>query len=62
MKNRGVKIKRLGIILLTIFILMQGAAWAAEFFDATLGDFTDELKTAKEQGKKGIMLFFEEDT
>jgi len=54
--------KRLGIILLTIFILMHGTAWAAEFFDATLGAFTDELKTAKEQGKKGIMLFFEEDT
>ena len=54
--------KRFGIILLTIFILIHGTAWAAEFFDATLGDFTDELKTAKEQGKKGVMLFFEEDT
>ncbi len=62
MENRGVKIKRLGIILLIIFILMHGTAWAAEFFDVTLGDFTDELVTAKEQGKKGIMLFFEEDT
>ena len=54
--------KRFGIILLTIFILMHGTAWAAEFFDATLGDFTDEIRTAKEQGKKGVMLFFEEDT
>ena len=53
--------KKLCIILLFI-ILMQGTAWAAEFFDATLGDFRDELQTAKEQGKKGIMLFFEEDT
>ena len=50
MENRGVGMKRLGVILLTIFILMQGTAWAAEFFDATLGDFTDEIKTAKEQG------------
>lgn len=62
MENRGVEMKKLGIILLTIFILTQGTSWAAEFFDATLGDFTDELKTAKEQGKKGVMLFFEEDT
>jgi hypothetical protein len=62
MENRGACMKRFGIILLTIFILMHGTSWAAEFFDATLGDFTDELKTAKEQGKKGIMLFFEEDT
>jgi thioredoxin-related protein len=62
MGNRGLGMKRAGIILLTILILMHGAAWASEFFDATLGDFTEELKTAQEQGKKGIMLFFEEDT
>ena len=49
--------KRFGIILLTIFILMHGTAWAAEFFDATLGDFTDEIRTAKEQGKKGASCF-----
>lgn len=31
------------------------------FFDQTLGDFTEELKTAREQGKKGILIFFEMD-
>ena len=31
------------------------------FFNSTLGDFTEELATAKEEGKKGIMLFFEQD-
>ncbi|MDH5393981.1 MAG: thioredoxin family protein [Gammaproteobacteria bacterium] len=30
-------------------------------FDQTLGDFTEELVEAKDQGKKGILLFFEMD-
>lgn len=31
------------------------------FFDTTLGDFSDELASAKAQGKKGILLFFEQE-
>jgi len=31
------------------------------FFDQTLGDFSEELLAAKEQGKRGILLFFEMD-
>lgn len=31
------------------------------FFDQTLGDFQDELETARSAGKKGIMIFFEMD-
>ena len=31
------------------------------FFDNTFGDFSEELETAKEQGKKGVMIFFEMD-
>ena len=31
------------------------------FFDATFGDFSEELETAKEQGKQGILVFFEMD-
>jgi thioredoxin-related protein len=31
------------------------------FFDQSLGDFTEELALAKEEGKKGIFLFFEMD-
>lgn len=31
------------------------------FFDQTLGDFQEELDTAREQGKQGIMVFFEMD-
>ncbi len=31
------------------------------FFDATFGDFSEELVNAKEQGKQGILVFFEMD-
>ncbi len=33
---------------------------ATHFFDETFGDFRDELASAREQGKKGIMIFFEQ--
>jgi len=31
------------------------------FFNETFGDFSEELANAKEQGKQGVMLFFEMD-
>ena len=31
------------------------------FFNQTLGDFSEELQIAKEDGKKAVMLFFEQD-
>lgn len=31
------------------------------FFNTTFGDFSEELKNAKAQGKKGVLLFFEMD-
>ena len=31
------------------------------FFNDTWGDFREELQTAREQGKKGILIFFEMD-
>jgi thioredoxin-related protein len=31
------------------------------FFHETWGDFSEELKKAKREGKKGILLFFEQD-
>lgn len=33
----------------------------ANFFDQTLGDFTDDLADAREKGKKGILIMFEMD-
>ena len=32
-----------------------------EFFDQTFGDFSEELVLAKEEGKKGVFIFFEMD-
>jgi thioredoxin-related protein len=48
-------------------LLLGGAAGAVEaprdpyahFFSQTLGDFTEELATARKEGKKGILIFFE---
>lgn len=31
------------------------------FFNQSLGDFSEELQVAKEDGKKAVMLFFEQD-
>jgi thioredoxin-related protein len=31
------------------------------FFDQTFGDFTEELQTARDEGKQGILLMFEMD-
>ena len=31
------------------------------FFSETFGDFSEELETAREQGKKGILIMFEMD-
>jgi thioredoxin-related protein len=53
--------------LLPVFLGLATAVAAAPrdpqeyFFDQTLGDFQDELETARAEGKQGIMLFFEMD-
>ena len=31
------------------------------FFESTFGDYSEELEVAREEGKKGVFLFFEED-
>lgn len=58
----------IGRWMLVVCLLVTGAAGAAAprdpqqyFFDQTLGDFQEELEVAREQGKQGIMLFFEMD-
>lgn len=50
--------------LMMLFCMMATVATAADeraIFDQSLGDYSEELIEAKEQGKKGIMLFFEMD-
>ncbi|MGA7802271.1 MAG: thioredoxin fold domain-containing protein [Gammaproteobacteria bacterium] len=50
------------IALLTIPLVHAAAPRdpSTHFFSQTLGDFQDELATAKAQGKDGILLFFEQ--
>ncbi|SCZ62864.1 thioredoxin family protein [Thiohalomonas denitrificans] len=57
--------------LMPVFVLLWGLVgptYAAGerdpyqyFFNETFGDFTEELQLAKDQGKQGILLFFEMD-
>lgn len=50
-------------VLLSLVLLSatRSAAAAEQFFNQTFGDFTEELETAKDQGKTGILLMFEMD-
>lgn len=53
--------------LLLLAALFAAPVWAetrsveTHFFQSKLGDFKSELETAKNEGKKGIFLFFEMD-
>jgi len=53
----------LAVSLLLLATAALGAVRDPEehFFDATFGDFSEELQNAKDQGKKGILLMFEMD-
>lgn len=54
-------------LFIAFLVLLAGSAWAEtrdpvnHFFQPKFGDFQAELDTAKQQGKKGIFLFFEMD-
>lgn len=55
--------KYIFILLLAASSLTQAEVRDPEsnFFNQTLGDFSEELVQAKETGKKGILLMFEQD-
>lgn len=62
----GLKFRGFGLWLALLWILAiigvtKAQADEMEFFDQTFGDFTEELQTAKEEGKKAIFVFFEMD-
>lgn len=55
-------------VLLLLFVTSGIATSVAEtrdpeshFFNETFGDFSEELATAREEGKKGVLIFFEMD-
>ncbi len=48
-------------LLMPLTLLAAGRDPATHFFNESFGDLQEELETAREEGKKGIMLFFEMD-
>jgi thioredoxin-related protein len=49
------------ILLVSLFLFSQ-IAWAEQsFFDQHLGDFSEELENARDENKKGVLVFFEMD-
>ncbi|WP_456379439.1 thioredoxin family protein [Thiolapillus sp.] len=51
-------------LLALLLVLSVGASASPRdpeqyFFDQSFGDYTEELQTAREQGKKGILIMFE---
>lgn len=50
-----------GLLLLTTFGHAAVRDPAEHFFDQSLGDFSEELETARDEGKKGILIMFEMD-
>lgn len=54
-------------LLIAFFLLFSASSWAETrdplnfFFQPKFGNFQAELDTAKQQGKKGVLLFFEMD-
>ena len=47
------------ITLLCFTIVSKAQAKELAFFDQGFGDFTEELASAKEEGKAGVFIFFE---
>jgi thioredoxin-related protein len=50
------------IVIIAACLLYMATSWAASadsFFDQTLGDFREELESAKKAGKGGVLLMFE---
>ncbi|MBI5330362.1 MAG: thioredoxin fold domain-containing protein [Betaproteobacteria bacterium] len=51
----------LALTLLTLPALAEVRDAQTHFFQAKLGDFKDELATAKQEGKSGVLIMFEMD-
>ncbi|MDH5764528.1 MAG: thioredoxin family protein [Gammaproteobacteria bacterium] len=48
-------------VLIVLFISAQSLAGSSDFFDQSLGDYSDELNIARENGKKAVLIMFEMD-
>lgn len=54
-------ILRLMLPLLLALVSMPGRAAGDAFFQPSFGDFREELEAARSEGKRGLMLVFEQD-
>jgi len=58
-------IQKISLLMLLLFTVTLQAGAPRDpyvyFFQQSLGDYAEELAIAKEEGKKGVMLFFELD-
>lgn len=54
------KISQNFMLLVACFLMLNShQAWSAgEFFDETFGNYQEDLETAKEEGKKGVFVFY----
>jgi thioredoxin-related protein len=57
------QLRWLPLLLLLFFASAQAATRdpGEFFFDQSLGDFSEELETARDEGKKGVLIMFEMD-
>jgi thioredoxin-related protein len=59
---QSIRLHTLFLLLFTVWSQTTAAAGRdpyVYFFNETWGDFTEELQKAREQGKQGILIFFE---
>lgn len=60
---KAVKYFNIKFISLLMLLLVSSSLYAesSAFFDQSLGDYSEELENARDDGKKGILLMFELD-
>ncbi len=51
---------KIGVLLLAM-VLLPAWSFADDFLEKSLGDFSEELDLAKSKGKKGVLIFFEQE-
>jgi len=68
MRDINIMLKYHSLVLLSLLLVISHVVNASAprdpyefFFEQNLGDLTEELETAKDEGKKGVFIFFEMD-
>lgn len=48
-------------LIASVILGLSSQAWSAEFFDHSFGDYQEEIEMARDDGKRGVFIFFEMD-